>query len=53
MQQVAQDRLLPEGDPEVPGGGKHSRAPTTRTTSPTYAGVPGKWIYAKALSSSR
>ena len=29
------------------------RVPTVRTISPTYNGVPGRWIYAKALSSSR
>jgi hypothetical protein len=28
-------------------------APTTKTISPTYTGVPGMWMYAKALSKSR
>ena len=47
-----QDRLVPDRDPEVPGGGSTPRPPTVRTSSPTYSGVPGRWIYAKALSSS-
>ena len=48
-----QNRFVPDRDPEISGGGEAPRTPTTRTISPTYSGVPGRWIYAKALSNSK